>query len=230
VISVSPGATTDLLIKDLYDSNEFQSAFSSIDNSTYVDRIYQRILARPADSAGKNFYLGLLNSAQITRLGIYLDLIKSPEFQSVFSPIKSTNDAAPFLYKRILSRTTTQIEMDEGSGWWMGSLNVTRSGGTSLTKELPQHFANSTEFKNLFFKQDLSAKDTVRLAYKFFLQREPEDLGLTFWINELVKKAGNKSVYTQKDFVNILAPHFVSSSEFISNNPWYNNSTAIYDY
>lgn len=61
---------------------EFQSRYGSLTNSQYVDLVYQNVLGRPADSAGKAFWVGELDSGRRNRGDVMVGFSESPEYKA----------------------------------------------------------------------------------------------------------------------------------------------------
>jgi len=228
--SDSVGLGLDAVYTALYMLPEFRSAIGNLSNSAYMDLLYRRILNRQPDSGGLKFWVDQLNAGTHSRETAYLSFLKSNEFQAMFnSKGPHMNDRVLFLYSRVLNLTTAQALNDERAGYYIAKVDVNRNGGIS-TKMMMIQFAAADEFGELFLTKNKSytAKGMVRLAYKFFLQREPEQAGLDYWMKHLRSKAGNKPYYSQEEFVQHLARYFVEQPEFLNNNPWYNNSKSRY--
>ncbi|MEM6938775.1 MAG: DUF4214 domain-containing protein [Pseudomonadota bacterium] len=77
------GDLTDaFLAADMMQSPEFTSKFGDVDsltNGEFLGQIYQNVLDRPADEAGLDFYLDLMNDGVISRAAALADIATSPE-------------------------------------------------------------------------------------------------------------------------------------------------------
>jgi len=60
-------------------STEFQDANGSLDNDAFVDLLYQNTLDRPADEAGKAFWLTALEDGTATQADVAIAIVGSPE-------------------------------------------------------------------------------------------------------------------------------------------------------
>ncbi|MGE3760281.1 MAG: DUF4214 domain-containing protein, partial [Pseudobdellovibrionaceae bacterium] len=137
------------------------------------------------------------------------------------------------LYKRIFKRTPAQNEIDEGYGYWLSAVQKgVNPPGFYSTQSMASSFVAQTEFRNLFMSQppQMTAEKSVELAYAYFLRRPSDQAGRDYWIADFKGRAGDKMWYSQNDFINNLAPSFVISTEFMTNNPWYNAQPARNDY
>ncbi len=63
-------------------SSEFQSKFGNLDNSQFIDQVYQSVLQRSADAAGKSYWLTSLN-AGASRGDVLMSFTESAEFKQV---------------------------------------------------------------------------------------------------------------------------------------------------
>ncbi len=73
---VANGGSLDAIINAFSNSAEFTQRYpASLDNSELIDTIYQQLLGRSADDAGKAFYLEALASGQMTRASLMLDIL-----------------------------------------------------------------------------------------------------------------------------------------------------------
>ncbi len=76
------GLTVQDLKTDVVDSPEYYSGVSS--DSAFLDKAYQDFFERGPDSAGKAYYVGLLQSRRTTRANIAYELAVSDEHQRFF--------------------------------------------------------------------------------------------------------------------------------------------------
>ena len=78
------GASREQIVQGFLDSGEFQSKFgSNLTNGQFVERMYNNILLRPSDPGGFNYWVGQLNSGQMTRAQVALGFLDSAEFQNL---------------------------------------------------------------------------------------------------------------------------------------------------
>ena len=80
----------------------------------FVNLVYQNVLGRAPDQGGHDYWLGLLNSGQITRAGMMSGFIDSPEFSSNVRARAFAN----LLYMGFLRRTAEPA----GLAFWTGIL------------------------------------------------------------------------------------------------------------
>jgi hypothetical protein len=68
-------------------SDEFKTLYgSNPSNSDFVTRLYRNVLHRTPDQGGFDFWLGLLNNGQISRVATLIEFSESPENQSGVLP------------------------------------------------------------------------------------------------------------------------------------------------
>lgn len=71
-------------------STEFQTRYGDVTNAQFVDLIYQNILGRPGEAAGRAFWLGELNSGARTRGNVMINFSESSEYVArsrTFTPL-----------------------------------------------------------------------------------------------------------------------------------------------
>ena len=57
VSNLQDGQSLQNIARSFIDSAEFQQTFASFDNRSYIDKLYQNVLQRPADAAGMQYWL-----------------------------------------------------------------------------------------------------------------------------------------------------------------------------
>lgn len=98
---------------------EFVSAYGNLDNTAFVNRLYELILERPADAAGVNFWVTQLNSG-VTRGVMLSNFTESDEY-------KAKTSAEVFvisIYVGMLRRAPDQ----GGYDFWRNSIRAGTSG------------------------------------------------------------------------------------------------------
>ncbi len=106
------------MLNSFMNSVEFQTRFSSTDNTSFVRVVYQNVLGRAPDPGGLAFWVQGLN-AGLPRSHLMQDFINSPEFLASFGSRIQTGMA----YCAILLRTATPAETQS----WVNFLS---GGGT----------------------------------------------------------------------------------------------------
>ncbi len=62
------------------DSDEFQERYGDLDDSEFVDLVYQNVLFRLPDATGRAFWVGQLGSGAVDRGGVMIGFSESPEY------------------------------------------------------------------------------------------------------------------------------------------------------
>ncbi|MEM9561710.1 MAG: DUF4214 domain-containing protein [Actinomycetota bacterium] len=65
------------------ESDEFKTRYGGTDFGEFLDRLYAEVLGRPSDAEGRAYWLGLLNSGQVTRGTIVVYFTESAELRRV---------------------------------------------------------------------------------------------------------------------------------------------------
>jgi len=134
------GVSREQIVQGFLGSGEFQSSFgSNLTNGQFVERMYNNILLRSSDPGGFNFWVGVLNSGQLTRAQLALIFLDSGEFQSL--SVSQNRVDISLLYFDMLQRGPDA----GGFSWWVGVLNA----GVPLTSVIDA-FLNSAEYQARF--------------------------------------------------------------------------------
>ena len=80
------GVSIDSLAKQLIASNEFARRYGNPSDFAYVELLYQNVLGRAADAPGARFWVGRLQSRQLTRSGLLVQFSESSEHIRVTAP------------------------------------------------------------------------------------------------------------------------------------------------
>jgi hypothetical protein len=122
------------------DSGEFQTKFgSNLTNGQFVERMYNNILLRPSDPGGFNFWVGQLNSAQMTRAQVALAFLDCAEFQNL--AVSQNRVDVSLLYFDMLRRDPDLGGFAAG----VGAMNA----GVPFTSVI-EGFLNSAEYQSRF--------------------------------------------------------------------------------
>jgi type VII secretion-associated serine protease mycosin len=118
-------------------SAEFVGVYGHLTNAEFVELVYNNVLGRPADAAGKAYWLGKLNSGQLSRGGVMLAFSESPEFVTT----NSARVLVTLAYVGMLRRAPDA----DGLAYWIG---VLQAGGSIET--LIGGFFQSPEYASRF--------------------------------------------------------------------------------
>lgn len=100
------GAATNQIAEVFAKSDEFNNKYGAyLSNSQYLDQIYQNVLGRAADSAGRDYWLTQMNNG-MTRGDILNQFAQSPEFANA----NASNVYSSIVYTTLLGRMPTAAE------------------------------------------------------------------------------------------------------------------------
>jgi hypothetical protein len=134
------GLSHEQIVQTFLESGEFKARFgSSLTNGQFVERMYLNILLRSSDPNGLNYWVGQLNSGQMTRAQLALSFLDSDEFQNL-SGSQNRVDVS-LLYLDMLRRAPDSA----GLSAWLEAMNA----GMPLTSVI-DGFLNSGEYKARF--------------------------------------------------------------------------------
>ncbi|MCQ2529204.1 MAG: DUF4214 domain-containing protein [Saccharofermentans sp.] len=167
-------------------SKEFQNA--GLDDATYVERLYNMLLGRPADAAGKDAWVKALASGG-TREDVFAGFANSKEFYILCSSygiyagyyIKGAdmqrnaniNAFVDRLYRICLGR---HGDYDGHQAWVIGL-----ASGKTTGAAVAYGFVFSPEYMG----KATSNSEYVKMLYSTFLGRTPDKAGMESWVEAL---------------------------------------------
>ena len=144
------------------------SALTPINDTTeFVKQQYLDFLNREAETAGLQYWVGLIDSGAMTRAQVIESFFWSEEFRARIAPIV-----------RLYFAYFLRIPDYEGLMFWINAYN---SGGS--LEAISDFFAGSEEFQQHYGA--LSNEGFVNLIYQNILGRAPDPGGYAFWVGEL---------------------------------------------
>ncbi len=165
-------------------SPEFISRFSSLDNSDFVQQLYQNVLHRAPEAAGNQAWLNYLDSgaSRGDALRGFADSLENRK--QILPTTGDKNDAETFrLYEAALGRTPDDV----GLANWSGKL-----AQGSTPEEVAKGFVGSAEFAQKYGA--LSPSDFVTQLYANVLHRAPDAPGLQNFVTALNNGATQEHV------------------------------------
>ncbi|WP_114294781.1 DUF4214 domain-containing protein [Pseudosulfitobacter sp. DSM 107133] len=164
-------------------SGEFKNTYGALDDSGFVNLLYQNVLGRDADAGGLQGWLDAM-AAGTTRAGVVLGFSESKEFK-----LSTAQAAAEFALSQSESHWTDEIyrvyratlDRDPDAGGFAGWAEMLGSGTTYGT--MVNGFVNSREFKNTYGALDDAG--FVELLYQNVLDRAADAGGLQGWLDFL---------------------------------------------
>jgi len=162
---------------------EFQNVYGTLEDTAFVELLYQNVLGRASDEAGLNGWLDVL-AGPSTRAGVVAGFSESPEFinstaadSAAFTATNMSSvwvDDVYRLYQATLARAPDLGGLD---GW----INVLSQETDYL--DVVGGFTGSAEFQRAY--GDLDNTDFVALMYTNVLGRGADADGLAFWLGQL---------------------------------------------
>ena len=186
------GAT---LVDMFVNSDEFINRNTS--DEEYIKILYRAVLGREADADGLKMWKDML-ADDWTRDYILEGLVLSTEFKNIcdsygiiaaFEPTAESQvrSFVKRMYTVVLNRRADAVGLNE---WTQRLMNGTANGA-----QLADGFISSDEFVN----RNLSNEKYVKVLYRAFFNREPDEGGFNVWMNELAKGTSRREV--MKGFV-----------------------------
>lgn len=168
-------------------SAEFQATYGSLTDDQFIDLVYQNVLERPPDAAGRAYWLSVL-AAGSGRGQVMSGFSESGEFIANTGTAvgQSVYDAEVY---RLYVAFFLRIPDTAGLQYWV----AVRSGGTPL-EAIAAAFTQSTEFQETY--GDLPDADFVELVYNNVLAREPDGAGSQHWTGVLANGVDRGSMMT----------------------------------
>jgi hypothetical protein len=153
-------------------SAEFNATYGALNDSQFVDLVYDNVLDRAPDPAGRAYWVNVL-AAGAGRGQMMSALSESTEFvvkTGTTGPQPASEAEVYRLYVAFFLRQPDQ----EGLRYWTGQ----RAAGVPLST-IAGTFASSSEFQNTY--GSLSNPDFVTLVYQNVLARNPDANGVAYW-------------------------------------------------
>ncbi len=179
---IANGHTLADMAANAYASPEFQSHTASLNDTQYVEYVYETALHRQADPGGLATYVADLENGTFTRASLILQAAESPEHtallsgaiaQGVWEP-NQTVEAIELLYDGAVQR------QPDASG--LAGYGALVASGTTF-KEIANQMASSAEFLSVHGSQtDAQYVDSLYVAT---VGRHADAFGLAAYTDEL---------------------------------------------
>ena len=173
------------LVEKFIYSQEFQR--KTYDNESFVEILYNAMLGRGADHTGKANKTALLNDGVSYRF-LIKNIAASQEFKNVCSSFGIDPGTITLTENRDKNLNITRFvthcyRSALNRGGDVGGLN--NWTGRMLNGRTPQDVAYSFVFSAECQNRNLNNEDFVRMLYRLYLNREPDQGGFNNWINRL---------------------------------------------
>lgn len=168
-------------------SEEFKNF--NYNNVQYVKILYRTMFGREADEGGLNGWVSDLENG-MSREYVYRGFVESAEFTNLcgnygvergsvtLSAYRDQNAGATGFIARLYTKMLGRGYDEDGLEYWC---RLYLTGERTIENVASDGFLHSEEIKN----QDLSDEEFVRRMYQTFLNREPDEAGLTDWLGRL---------------------------------------------
>ncbi len=104
---VNAGKSLKWIANVMATSSEFQNRYGSLTDSAYIDLVYSNVLGRPADGAGRSFWLSQLSSGARSRGEMMVGFSESSEYRNA----KAARINVIITYFELLRRVPTPSEL-----------------------------------------------------------------------------------------------------------------------
>lgn len=193
---MSGESTSAEIVSGIIFSDEFKSR-----NLSYADAIeclYQAMLGRGSDEAGKNAWVANMNNG-MTYTSIINGFAGSAEFSQICSeygisagnveitePRDMNSDVTGFIARCYREALQRNVDEDGLNAW----CTVLLSG-----EESPKVVARGFVFSDEVIGQNLSNEDYVKLLYRLCMGREYDEAGFNAWCQVLAEGASREEVF-----------------------------------
>lgn len=194
----SQGVSAGTVAQQFVSSAEFRGR--QLNNDQYVETLYQGLLGRAADAAGKAGFLNAMDCGQ-SRTWVFQQILASAEFKShcendfnmyvgnystdanvpnVTPTNVNTAEARPFveqLYVALLGRDPASLASDAGVNHWVDMLFYKKLNAAGVATAI----ASSAEFNS----KSYTNSEFITRCYQGLLGRNPDVAGYTAFVNAL---------------------------------------------
>ena len=211
------------VISGFLDSTEFSRMRKSPEE--LVDILYQAMMDRQPESAGKKYWLSLImDGASVAEL--VNGFCGSQEFKNICAgfgiesgSVPEKGSSAPSVYTPGMIHFVTRCYRialdrepdDAGLAFWCKQVMSKKS----TYKDVAEGFVFSWEMNN----KNLSNDAFVRKLYLLYLDREAEPAGLQYWVDQLnsgmTRKDVNKNFAASLEFKTLMASYELESTHLI---------------
>ena len=165
--------------KYFFQSGELKAA--NLTDEEFITRAYNTLLNRKPDAGGFNYWLDRIQKKGIKRDVIFYGFVFSKEFEELgkkynIVPFDSKDKLTAFVERMYLLVLERDFD-PSGREYWVDALQSGQKSASSLTR----YFFLSKEFTD----KDVTNEHFIELAYWAVLDRDPDENGKNYWLNEL---------------------------------------------
>lgn len=180
--------------KEMYDRN--------LSDSDYLDVLYETLMGRSADLPGKNYWLERMQNG-MSREGIFLGFVCSDEYKRICDSYGITLGSAKKMsdqmqardrnygltsfISRLYTKALGRSYDVDGLNYWC---NKVYSKEMTITEISTYGFFCSNEF----LSKNLNDEEYIRVLYRTFLDREPEEAGFEYWKKKMLNGMSKQDV------------------------------------
>lgn len=189
------------LVKNFLNSPEFRD--KNYTDDEYVERLYQVVLLRSSEPAGKSYWLSRLQSGT-TRLQVADFISRSPEFENLCGEYGMAQGRYTLQYSKAYPKIAEFVTVyyqglmnrqpdAEGLEYWCRSLVLGGASAADITKG----FIYSPEFAG----RNQGREEFVEGLYHIYLGRQSDSSGKQYWVSRLTTNSLSEKFSVIKGFI-----------------------------
>lgn len=194
-------------------SDEFTAR--NVSDEQYVDILYRVFLGREADASGREYWLEKLRNG-MSRLYVMNGFSASEEFAMicgncgfesgivVSGEMRDRNEGVTAFVARLYVKALGRTYDEDGLNDWC---NRILNRGWNPYRVATEGFFRSQEFAN----RRMSNEEFVKILYQTFLDREYEEEGYRYWLNQLNSGRSREEVIAgfanSREFANLMVKY-----------------------
>ncbi len=191
-------------------SQEYKNKNTS--DGDFIEMLYVVFMDRSSDAEGKAYWMNCLNQG-LSREYVFQGFAHSQEYTNICNSYGIERGAAPSsqardknknltaFVNRIYVKAMERTGEADGLNYWCNTIQ-----SKSMTPvQVAEFFMTSQEFRN----KHLSNEEYIKVLYRTFMDREYDQAGLNYWMNELNRGCSREDILHRfagcPEFRNIMA-------------------------
>lgn len=191
-------------------SEEYKNKRTS--DADFIEMLYVVFMDRSSDAAGKSYWMSCLNQG-MSREYVFQGFAHSQEYTNICNaygiergtaPSTQARDKNPNLtafVNRIYVKAMERTGEGDGLNYWCNAIQT----HAKTPVQVAEFFMTSQEFRN----KNLSSEEYIKVLYRTFMDREYDQAGLDYWMNELNRGCTREDIMRRfagcQEFRNIMA-------------------------
>ena len=179
--ALNNGTSLQSVANGFVSSAEFQADYGALDNTHFINLLYENVLHRAPDSTGQSYWLGQM-SGGMSQAQVVLGFSQSPEdINDLAAPVQQglwVGNPNAAEVARLYDTTLGRLPDAAGLAYWTNQLQT----GTSL-QTVVNGFVGSSEFQTDYGPLDNT--HFVSLLYNNVLHRAPDPAGQSYWLGQM---------------------------------------------